>query len=128
MRRGLAILIVLSLGSLQVQTLAFHVHAASEHLEDRAHVHGPAIHHHDDVDEGVHVDEAETSARGPVITIAVPAATSQSDLVACVVLTEPPRVPELQLIDDARTIDVRSHSPPQASTASLRGPPTFLQS
>ena len=128
MRRGLAILIVLSLSSLQVQSLAFHVHAIADHAEDRQHQHGPAIHHHDDFDSPLHVDEGELSTAGAVITIAIPAATASAAVVVCAELTQVPLPPELQLIGDARAIDVRSHGPPQARSAFLRGPPPSTQS
>jgi hypothetical protein len=127
-RRGLAILISLALGALHVQSLAFHVHAVSDRPEDRHHAHGPAIHHHEAVDEALHVDVAESSADGRVITIAVPAATTPSELVVSAEFTEAPRLPQPQLLGDARTIDVRSHGPPQLPEAFLRGPPTSIQS
>jgi hypothetical protein len=43
-------------------------------------------------------------------------------------LTETFQGPGLQRIGDARTIEVRSHGPPQSRIASLRGPPTSIQS
>jgi hypothetical protein len=127
-RRGWAILIVLSLCSLQAQSLAFHVHAAADHAEERDHHHGPAIHHHDDFEDALHVDERDPSTDGSVLTMAVPAATATSADVTYAEVTETLHRPDLQLIGDARTIEVRSHGPPQSRTASLRGPPTSLQS
>jgi hypothetical protein len=127
-RRGLVILIALALGALHVQSLAFHVHAASDRQEDRDHAHGTAIHHHEAIDEALHLDEAESSAGSGVITIAVPAATTPSELLVSAEFTEAPRLPELQLLGDARTIDVRSHGPPQLPEAFLRGPPTSIPS
>ena len=123
MRRGLAVLIVLSLYSLQVQSFAFHVHAISDHTEDRDHQHGAAIHHHDDFDSDLHVDDGDLSAGGAVITMAVPAATASAAVVVYGEFTEAIQAPELQLIGDTRTIDVRSHGPPPARNAFLRGPP-----
>jgi len=122
-QRGVAVLIVLSLYSLQVQSLAFHVHAISDHAEDRAHQHGPAIHHHDDFDSDLHVDEGELSPGGAVITMAVPAATASAAVAVYAEFAEAPQAPDLQLIGDTRAIDVRSHGPPPARNAFLRGPP-----
>ena len=126
MRRGLAILIVLSLCSLQVQSLAFHVHAIADHAQEREHQHGPAIHHHDDFDSALHVDAGELSAAGAVITIAIPAATASAAVVVFAELTEAGSTPELQIIGDVRAIEVRSHGPPQAHNTFLRGPPSSL--
>lgn len=128
MRRGLAVLIVLSLYSLQVHSLAFHVHAISDHAEDSDHRHGPAIHHHDNFDSTLHVDEGELSPGGSVMTIAVPAATASSAVVVDTELTEAPHAPELQRVGDARSIEVRSHGPPHLRSAFLRGPPASAQS
>ena len=115
--------IVWSVFFLQVQSLAFHVHASIDHTDRRSHQHGPAIHHHEDFDSALHVDEPELSSRGKVITVAVPAATPASAVVVDAAITESPRAPELRLIGDARSIDVRSHSPPHSRSAFLRGPP-----
>jgi hypothetical protein len=123
-RRGLAALIVLSLCSLQVQALAFHVHAVSDHPEDRDHQHGPAIHHHGDLDRAPHIDAEDVSAVGAVITIAVPAATGSDAIAVYAEFTEALPAPELQLIGDTRAIDVRSHGPPPPRNSFLRGPPT----
>jgi hypothetical protein len=127
-RRGLAVLIVLTLYSLQVHSLAFHVHAVSDHAQAPAHRHGPAIHHHDEFDSDLHVDEGEWSAGGAVITMAVPAATASAAVVVYAEFTEAPQAPELLLVGDTRTIDVRSHGPPPARNAFLRGPPTSTPS
>ena len=127
-RRGLAVLVVVSLCSIQVQSLAFHVHAVSDHSEDRDHHHGPAIHHHDDIDSVRHVDEEERSTAGTVITIAVAAATTSVGFALVTMVAETLATPELQLIGDARTIDVRSHGPPKSRSDFLRGPPTSIQS
>lgn len=124
MRRGLAVLIVLSLCSLQVQALAFHVHAVPDHAEDRDHQHGPAIHHHDDADRDPHVDGGDVSAGGSVVTIAVPVATASAAVVVYAEFVEALPATELQPIGDTRAIDVRSHGPPPAPNAFLRGPPT----
>jgi hypothetical protein len=125
-RRGLAVLIVVSLYSLQVQSLAFHVHAISDNSEDRAHQHGPAIHNHGDgdFDRELHVEPRDATAQGTVITAAVPFATAAAGDVVCAEFTEALPVPGLQRIGDARAIDVRSHGPPPARNAFLRGPPT----
>jgi hypothetical protein len=117
----------LSLFALQAQSLAFHVHAVSEH-HDEDHQHGPAIHHHDDFEDALHVDERDASTGGATITVAVPAATVSALVVVDAELGEAVHRPDLQLIGDARTIEVRSHGPPQSRTASLRGPPTSIQS
>jgi hypothetical protein len=126
-RRGLAVLIVLSLCALQIQSLSFHVHAVPDHADDRDHRHGPAVHHHDDFESALHVDERDASP-GSVITMAVPSAIAASAAVAYAELTEIICGPDLRLIGDARTIEVRSHGPPQSRTISLRGPPTSIQS
>jgi hypothetical protein len=127
-RRCLAVFAALSLFALQAQSLAFHVHAVSDHDHDEDHQHGPAIHHHDDVDSALHVDEPDPSTDGSVLTMAVPAATATSADVTFAEATESLHRPDLQLIGDARTIEVRSHGPPQRRTDSPRGPPTSLQS
>lgn len=128
MRRGLAILIVLSLSSLQVQSLAFHVHAVPDHSEDRDHQHAPALHHHDDFDSVRHIDEEERSAAGTVITIAVVSAPASAAFPLVVMVAETLPTPALQRMGDARTIDVRSHGPPQTRSNFLRGPPTSIRS
>ena len=124
MRRGLAAFIVLSLCSLQGQARAFHVHAVSDHEEDRDHQHGPAIHHHDDFDRALHADAGDVSAGGTVITIAVPVATGSAAVVVYAEFPDALPTPELRLVGDARAIDVRSHGPPPARNSLLRGPPS----
>ena len=128
MRRGLAVLVVLSLCSLQVQSLAFHVHGVPDHAEDREHQHGPAIHHHDDFGSARHVDEGDLATGGAVITIAVPAAATSTIVVVHAEFAEALSVLELQLAGDARAVDVRSHGPPPPRNSFLRGPPTSLHS
>jgi hypothetical protein len=114
----------LSLGSLQVQALGFHVHAVPDHSDDLDHHHGPAIHHHGDDDRAPHVDAEDSSARGDVSTIAVPVATSSAGIAVVAEFAEAIAAPGLQRIGDARAIEVRSHGPPPARNAFLRGPPT----
>jgi hypothetical protein len=123
-RRGLAGLIVLSLYSLQVHALAFHVHANSDHAEESDHQHGPAIHHHDDLEHALHVDTGNSSAGGAAITIAVPVGIGSAVIAVHAELAEVLPIPELQHIGDMRTIEVRSHGPPPARNSFLRGPPT----
>jgi hypothetical protein len=125
-RRGLAVLLALSLASLQVQALGFHVHAVPDHADDRDHHHGPAIHHHDDDDSAPHVDAEDSSTRGDVITIAVPVAMSSAAIVVVAEFAQALSSSVLQLIGDARAIDVRSHGPPPARNSFLRGPPTSV--
>jgi hypothetical protein len=127
-RRGLAVLVVLSLCSLQVQSLAFHVHGVPDHAEDREHQHGPAIHHHDEFDAARHVDEGELSEGGTVITIAVPAAATSTIVIVHAEFAEALSVLQLQLAGDARAVDVRSHGPPPNRHSFLRGPPASLHS
>jgi hypothetical protein len=122
-----AAVIALSVCSLQAHALAFHVHAAAGRAHSEHH-HGPAIHHHDDIDGAAHVDADESSERGSVITIGVPVALVTASAVS---YAEPAQVfsaPELAVICVIRTIDVRSHSPPQSRTTFLRGPPSFTHS
>jgi hypothetical protein len=126
-RRGLALLVVLALCSLQVQSLAFHVHDVPDHAEGREYRHGPAIHYHDDFDSLRHIDEEERSAAGTVITIAVAAATTSVGVALVAMVADEVPTPALQLIGDARTIDVRSHGPPHSRSEFLRGPPTSIQ-
>lgn len=128
MRRHLAILITLSLFSLQVQSQVFHVHAMSGQAEDRDHQHGPAIHHHDDFNSARHVDEGDRETRGAVITIAVPVATVSTAVIVCAELPEAIAGVELLLAGEMRAIEVRSHGPPPAHNSFLRGPPTLIQS
>jgi hypothetical protein len=125
-RRGLAVLIALSLGSLQGQALAFHVHAVPDHPEERNHQHGPAIHNHGDgdFDRELRVEPEDATAHSTVITVAVPVATASASDVVCAEFAEALPAPGLQLIGDVRAIDVRSHGPPPARNAFLRGPPT----
>ena len=128
MRRGLAVLVVLSLWSLQVQSLAFHVHDVPDHADDPEHRHGPAIHQHGDFDAELHVDEGDLSEAGAVITIAVPAAATSTTFIVHVEFAEALSVLELQLAGDARAVDARSHGPPPTRNSFLRGPPTIIQS
>ena len=124
MRSYLAVVLAGAICSLQVQALAFHVHAIPEHAADNRHTHAPAIHHHDDdFDLGAHVETVDAST-GTVITIAVPAATAVSALAVDAEMTENLRAPEPQLIGDARAIEVRSHGPPPIRNSLLRGPPS----
>jgi len=125
-RRGLAGLIVLSLYSLQVHALAFHVHANSDHAEESDHQHGPAIHHHDDLEDVLHIDAGDSSAGGAVITITVPVGAGSAAITVHAELAEILPIPELQRIGDMRTIEVRSHSPPSAGNSFLRGPPASV--
>jgi hypothetical protein len=99
-----------------------------DHSEGRDHHHGPAIHHHDDFDSVRHVDEEERSTAGTVITIAVAASITSVGFGLVAVFAETLPTPELRLIGDARTIDVRSHGPPPSRSGFLRGPPTSIQS
>ena len=127
MRRGLAVLIVLSLASLQVQALGFHVHVIADHSDDDDHHHGPAIHHHEDDDHdgrAPHLDDEDSSTPGDVITIAVPVATPSAGIDVIAEFAEALPALGLQLIGDARAIEVRSHGPPPARNSFLRGPPT----
>ena len=126
MRRHLAILIVLSLFSLQAQSLAFHVHATADHGEDRDHHHGPAIHYHDDFDSARHVDKDDRETGSAIITMAVPTGTVSTTVIVYAELDEPIVVVELQPAGDAGVVEVRSHSPPTAESSCLRGPPTFI--
>lgn len=127
-RCGLAVLIVLSLSSLQIQSLAFHVHDVPDHAENREHQHGPAIHHHDDIDSLRHVDEEERSTAGTVMPIAIAAATTSVGFAVVAMVADTLPTPQLRLMGDAPTIDVRSHGPPQSRSDFLRGPPTSIQS
>ena len=127
-RRCLAVLAALSLFILQAQSLAFHVHTAPDAHHDDDHRHGPAIHHHDDFDSALHIDEGELSPRGTVITMAVPAATASTMVIVHAELVEALPGLELRLLGDARAIDVRSHGPPPASPSFLRGPPSSAHS
>lgn len=123
MRRLLAALAAVSLIALQAQSLAFHVHTVADaHHENENHRHGPAIHHHD-VDRATHVDDGDASARGASVTIVVPVATESAEAVVSAEFTEALQAPELQLIGDARAVDVRSHGPPLDRDSFLRGPP-----
>jgi hypothetical protein len=110
--------------SLQVQALAFHVHAVPEHAADNRHTHAPAIHDHtDNFDLVAHVESLDAST-GTVITIAVPVVIAVSALAVDAELTGDLRAPELQLVGDARAIEVRSHGPPPIRYSLLRGPPS----
>ncbi len=127
-RRGLAVLIALSLCSLQVQALAFHVHAVPNDTDDRDHQHGPAIHEHGDgyFDREPHVEAEDSTAHGAVITVAVPVANAPAAIGVYAEFAETLLTPELQLLGDARAIDVRSHGPPPPRNALLRGPPASI--
>ena len=76
---------------------------------------------------GAHV-EAVDATTGTVITIAVPAAPAVSALAVHAELTEDLRAPELQVIGDARAIEVRSHGPPPIRQFSPSRPTFFLTS
>ena len=128
MRSLVAAIVAVSVCSLQAHALAFHVHAISGHTEDASHQHGPAIHHHDDFDSARHVDEEERPDAGPVITIGIAATIAAAVSGAVGVVAEALPTPELQLIGDARAIDVRSHGPPHSRNSSLRGPPALSHS
>ena len=122
--------VAISVCSLQVHALAFHVHAVPEQLGIDRHTHGPAIHHHDyygDHDRTPHVDGGDVSA-GTVITVAIPVMTMCTPIDTHAEMTETLQVPSLQVIGEARAIEVRSHGPPAVPNDTLRGPPpsTFL--
>ena len=126
--RSLAAFAALSLITLQAQSLAFHVHAVGDTYDDDQHNHGPAIHAHGgaDFDEVLHVEAQDSQARGAVITIAVPAAIATIAIVVHIDFAETSTAPTLQLIGDARAIEVRSHGPPPAGHSFLRGPPNSI--
>ena len=126
-RSVVAAIVAISVCSLQVHALAFHVHAVTEQLGTDRHTHGPAIHHHDySGDDGrtPHVDGGDVSA-GTVITVAIPVMTVCSPIDMHAEMTDALQVPSLQVIGEARAIEVRSHGPPAVPPPTLRGPPPF---
>ena len=116
----------MSVCSLQAHALAFHVHAVPDHSGMERHSHAPAIHHHghsDDLDDTLHL-EADEESEGAVITVVVPPITAWSSIDAFIELAASLEAPLMQVIGEARAIEVRSHGPPPARDAALRGPPS----
>ena len=115
----------MSVCSLQAHALAFHVHAAPDHSGMDRHSHAPAIHHHDhadDLDGTLHL-EADEESEGAVITVVVPPMTARASIDGFLELADSLGAPLMQVIGEARAIEVRSHGPPPARDAALRGPP-----
>jgi hypothetical protein len=109
---------------LQAQTLAFHVHVVPAHHNEQEHRHGPAIHHHDHHGSSDPAPAFTANTVDDVVTIAVPAATPFSVLLADAEFSGAfsMHVPQTSALVSA--IDVRSHGPPPARNSLLRGPPS----
>lgn len=124
--RLLSLALIAALMFMNVQAAELHVHA--DHIGE-AHSHGPAAHHHDELDHHS-ADTTEigsVDANDTVVHVGLVAATPKSAKpLHAEQVTAPLFHPGDSIVVDGARIVARAHGPPSLVQPSLRAPPPFL--
>jgi hypothetical protein len=121
-----SVALVAALTLMNVRAAELHVHAAE--TIDQGHSHGPAAHHHDEVDNSADAPAvADLDADNTVVHVALVAASAQSaNPIYAGHATAPLFDVGDPLIVDGARIVARAHGPPSLVQPSLRAPPALL--